>query len=276
MDQRIDVELGPVQETLLIPLLGRARETQKRDGLLQDDKALEIVSRLTYDFDKWEGTQSLQGATFRTLMFDGMVKDFLTRHPDGTVVEIGCGLNTRFERLDNGRATWVELDLPDSMALRRTFFEEAPRLKMIAASVLDPEWLDQLDAGPTLFVSEAVLIYLEAGEVERALRQIGIRFPGSELIMDTTSSTMVERQARHDVMRTLPETSWFRWRCDDPQSVEAWGLTLKSSRTFVDAEPELVSKLTGWIGIMARWAPWLLRRAIRGYRLNHYVFDDAR
>ena len=81
----IAVSLGPVQQTLLIPLLGRAKET-RRKGLLNDPKAVQIVERLDYDFSKWEGTASLVGSCIRTRMFDEEVKDFLQQHPAGTVV----------------------------------------------------------------------------------------------------------------------------------------------------------------------------------------------
>jgi len=50
---RVSVDLGPVQETLLIPLLGRAVKTQKGNGLIQDRKAVEIVDALDYDVSKW-------------------------------------------------------------------------------------------------------------------------------------------------------------------------------------------------------------------------------
>ncbi|MEL6777615.1 MAG: hypothetical protein AAFO06_10190 [Cyanobacteria bacterium J06597_16] len=50
---KIPVNLGPVQETLLIPLLGRAVETQKGSGLIRDKKAVEIVDASDYDFSKW-------------------------------------------------------------------------------------------------------------------------------------------------------------------------------------------------------------------------------
>jgi O-methyltransferase involved in polyketide biosynthesis len=133
----IKVELGPVQETLLIPLLGRAEETKKKRGLLRDEKAVEIVDRLEYDFGKWRRAKSLVGTSIRTRMFDRYVERFLTDHPTSTIVELGCGLNTRFERVDNGRLRWFDLDLPDVIALRRRFFEDEPRRTMLACSVLD-------------------------------------------------------------------------------------------------------------------------------------------
>lgn len=121
------VELGSVQETLLIPLFSRALETARPNGLLKDARAVEIVEQLDYDFSKWPPSSSWSQACVRTRLFDEIALRFLEEHPEGAIVEIGCGLDTRFERIDNGRATWFELDLPDSIALRRSFFEDGPR-----------------------------------------------------------------------------------------------------------------------------------------------------
>ena len=49
----------------------------------------------------------------RTILLDQMVGAFLEEHPDATVVNIACGLDTRVYRLDNGQVRWYNLDLPD-------------------------------------------------------------------------------------------------------------------------------------------------------------------
>lgn len=271
------VDLGPVQQTLLMPLLGRALETRKPRGLIRDPRAVEIVDQLDYDFDRWRGARSLVGASLRTRMFDEEVREFLDEHPEGTVVEIGCGLNTRFERLDNGRAYWFELDLPDSMALRRRFFEDGPRRTMLEASVLDTDWHDVVarSGGPWCFVSEAAIIYLDAPDVERALRGLSSRFEGSWLVTDTTSSAMVEGQDEHDLMRTMPRSSWFRWKCDDPAGLRAWGLRLRRSRTLLDASAELRAAMPLAHRLVMTYAPWLLRRRVDGYRINRFELLPA-
>ena len=71
---KIPVDLGPVQETLLIPLLGRAVETQKDNGLIKDEKAVEIVSALDYDFSKWKKSRALAGATLTSVGVDNLVR----------------------------------------------------------------------------------------------------------------------------------------------------------------------------------------------------------
>jgi O-methyltransferase involved in polyketide biosynthesis len=37
-------------------------------------------------------------------------------HPEGLVVNLGAGLDTRFYRLDNGTITWIDIDLPEVVA----------------------------------------------------------------------------------------------------------------------------------------------------------------
>ena len=270
---KMNVSLGPVQETLLIPLLGRAKETQRSRGLIDDPRAVEIVGQLDYDFSKWAKARSPAGAVLRTRMFDEDVSAFLDANPDGTVVEIGCGLNTRFERLDNGRARWLELDLPDVIDLRREFFQDTDRRSMLAANVLDDGWLDEAaTGGPICFVSEAVLIYLDAADGEQVVERIARRFSEAWLVMDTAPQSIVDGQGRHDAMKHLSKDSWFRWGCDDPQSIERLGFKLVRSRSFLDAGPDLHRRMPRLVRLMTK-LPWLLPRGARNYRINRYVVD---
>lgn len=277
MITKLRVELGPVQETLLIPLLGRAEETRKTSGLLRDTKAVEIVESLDYDFAKWRGARSLVGASIRARMFDEEVSRFLAQHRGGTVVEIGVGLNTRYERLDDGCTRWLELDLPDSMRLRHQFFAETERRSMIAASVLDEDWLDRLDRlpPPYFFVAEAVLIYLERERVEPMLERLARRFPGAWLLTDTTSSRMVDGQAEHDAMSKLPKDAWFRWRCDAPADLRRLGLRLERTRTFAEAPPDVVAAMPLPYRLARALVPGLFRRQVEGYRINRFRFAEG-
>ncbi|HLF36115.1 MAG TPA: hypothetical protein VI583_17860, partial [Cyclobacteriaceae bacterium] len=50
MSAKLSLNLGHVQETLLLPLWGRAVESRKEKPLLIDAKAVEIVNSIDYDF----------------------------------------------------------------------------------------------------------------------------------------------------------------------------------------------------------------------------------
>ena len=138
---RQTVELGDVQRTLFFPLVARARETRKKRPLLRDPKAVEIVETVDFELAPIAPGPTALVVTLRTLIMDWWVRRFLAEHPGGTVIELGTGLNTRFERTDNGTAHWIDLDLPDTIELRRRFFADTGRRQMLAASLLDEDWL---------------------------------------------------------------------------------------------------------------------------------------
>lgn len=264
--------LGAIEDTLLIPLYGRAVETRKPWGLLKDPLAVEIVEQLDYDFSKWDRAPSLIGATIRTLMFDQEVAAFLDVNPHGTVVEIGCGLNTRFDRLDQGRATWIELDFPNVIDLRRRFMKDNERRIMIASDAQETAWLHQVEAtgGPWCFVSEAALIYLDAEQVKAITQRLAKRFAGAWFVSDTMSRHLVETQAKHDAMRYLPQSSWFRWGCDDPAALADWGLVLRRSRSFDACGPDILARMPFDWSMMLVWFPWVIRDLLRECLVNRF------
>jgi O-methyltransferase involved in polyketide biosynthesis len=245
------VRLGVVQETLLITLYGRALDARRSRSTLRDHRAVEIVDGIDYDFTKFRG-RGLAGSVLRTAIFDVWVRRFLDEHPTGTVVELGAGLNTRSDRLDNGQAHWFDLDLPDAIALRRKFFTDTDRIRTIAGSVLETDWYDQVTAtpGPYFFVSEGVLAYLTADQAETALRQLAERFPGALFAFDTGGQAAIDRQHRNQVLAVL--TARMHWACDDPRQLAEWGLDLVDSRLLSEAQPELASTL-----------PWFYRHGLR-------------
>jgi O-methyltransferase involved in polyketide biosynthesis len=221
-------ELGEVQRTLLIPLVGRARETRRPRPILRDPKAVEMLAALDPGSVAY-GTGLGHGiagwiTVLRTAVFDYWVRRFLADHPQGTIVDIGTGLNTRFERTDNGRAHWVDLDLPDTIALRRTFFADTDRRQMVTGSFLDEDWLDQVAQrpGPYFFVADGVLVYLAPEAVTAALARVARRFPGALLAFDTYPRQSLERQHRAAARRKMPAR--WAWACDDPRSLSRLGL----------------------------------------------------
>ncbi|SOD62974.1 O-Methyltransferase involved in polyketide biosynthesis [Streptomyces zhaozhouensis] len=215
--------LGAVQETLLIPLYGRAVEHRRPDAALTDPRAAELVDALDYDFARFAELPSLTGSVLRTLLFDHWTRDFLGDHPAGTVVEIGAGLNTRFERTDNGRARWFELDLPDVAALRGAFFAETPRRTTLATSVTEPDWLEEVGrepGGARLFAAEAVLPFLPEAEVRALVGRIARRLPGTLLALDTHTPRLVADQDAHDALSRTDAR--LRWGCADIEVVADW------------------------------------------------------
>jgi O-methyltransferase involved in polyketide biosynthesis len=196
----------------------------------------------------------------RTLIIDWWVRQFLAAHPEGMVVELGVGLNTRFERTDNGTGRWIELDLPDTVELRRRFFADTGRRRMVAGSVLDEDWMDTVAAepGPYLFVAEGVLVYLPEDDVTRTLSRISARFAGDVgsggddppepprkggvmIAFDSYTKAMLERQHKTAARRGM--AARWAWGCDDPRAFERAGLRLTESATITRFPPGLRAEL---------------------------------
>jgi len=228
MTERETVELGDVQRTLFYPLAARARETGSKRPLLRDPKAVEIMESVDFEVAPIAPGPTRFVVTIRTLVFDWWVSQFLAEHPAGTVIELGTGLNTRFERTDNGTAGWIDLDLPDTIALRRRFFADTGRRQMVAASLTGEDWLDIVAQrpGPYFFVSDGVLEYLTEDEVTGTLTRIAGRFPGAMLAFDTVTSASAAQERKMAARRNVAP---WQWVCDDPRSLERLGLTLVES-----------------------------------------------
>ena len=128
----------------------RAMESQRPDALIKDEKAVALVTNMSYDFDRIRQVKMDEddkvGVILRNLEFDRQVRDFLTRHPDAVVVHIGCGLDSRFERVDNGKVEWYDLDLPEVIEQRRKFIgDEGERYHLLGCSVFDSAWLEKVN-----------------------------------------------------------------------------------------------------------------------------------
>ena len=220
--------LGAVQETLFIPLLARARAAQRRHPLLRDPKAVQIAGSVQVDAKYGRGAGGWV-TVLRTVLMDAWVRDFLARNPAGTVVEIGAGLNSRFERVDNGQVHWIDLDLPDSIELRRRFFADSGRRRMVAASVTSEEWLPIVaqSPGPYFFAADGVLVYLTEEQVTTLLTRIKNHFPNARIALDTFPRRTVGQQRKLAARRGIPAR--FAWACDDPRSLERLGLRVVES-----------------------------------------------
>ena len=112
-----------------------------------------------------------------------------------------------------------------------------------------------------MFVAEAVLTYLDAPDARRAIVAIAQRFPGARIAFETTAARMVDTQDRHNAMWHLPRQSWFRWKCNDPREIESWGanLRLAASKTFLDADRDLLDRVPLLLRLTVRYAPFLHR-----------------
>jgi O-methyltransferase involved in polyketide biosynthesis len=183
-DSAITVRLSGVSETLLWPLYARACEARRPESPLRDPKAIELVHSIDYPFEAQFG-RPRQVLGLRELSFDDHVRDFLARHPRGTVVALADGLNTQFWRLDNGQAHWLSIDLPEVIEVRRALLPDTERSLSIACSALDFRWTNSVDPRNGVFITaQGLLMYLHECEVHELIIRCAKTFPGATMMFD--------------------------------------------------------------------------------------------
>lgn len=223
-------QITGVSETLMITLYARAIETRRSNGILKDSKAVELIEKIDYDFAKYdEGWKSQLGTILRSITLDRQVADFIRRYPDAVIVNLGSGLCTRFFRLDNGLIRWYEVDLPPVVELRRKLLAETDRYQFIAASILDPAWIKQINCQPDqplLVILEGVSMYLTEAENRMLLHLISYSLSPTEMYFDVLSPTAAKTTKTHD---TLTKTkAEFKWGVEDSQELRNWGINAEA------------------------------------------------
>lgn len=246
MSSKISVSaLRGVPESLLLPMYFRAVEARSAVPLIVDSKAAEMIEQLDHDFaGLGEASMDQFFAVLRVREFDRRARAFLAAHPNGVIVDIGCGLDTRFERLDNGTMEWFGLDLPEVVALRRQLLRETPRSHFLAGSALDVVWMEQSTFHTNqglLFLAEGVLPYFQEADVRRLVIALKDKYPGAELVFDAMSPLFV---VIHNLELMLRRTSFrLGWGLRNSQDLESWAPGIRLVREwFYFDEPEVLAR----------------------------------
>lgn len=196
---KVHIEKNTVQETLVIPLYARKLCSEQFPGMFRDEKAMELMGRLDYDFSRMEKkSHSLVqrfGALEVAMRQNDLaieVRDYLKEHPKAAVVNLGCGLDQTGENCDNGQCEIYNVDLPDVIALRAQLLPEKPRVHNIAADLKDTAWFEKIDgAQGAVFFAAGVFYYFRKHEVKALVHKMARHFPGGTLVFDTAGKRAV-------------------------------------------------------------------------------------
>ncbi len=261
------VNLKGVALTLLVPLACRAIESVRPDAIIHDPRAVEVYNALggNPDFLMGMGGVDLFVTVMRARQFDKFARAFLARNPGGLVVDLGCGLDTRFDRLDDGQMNWLGVDLPEVIGLRRKYLPDGERCKTIPQSMFELSWLDEVARlnKPVIFLAEGVFPYFSAADVKPMILEMAARFPDGELVFDA-ASPFISRH--HNRTSSILKRLGIRilWDAKNPQELETWGLRLLDHWYYFD-NPEPRLRAFRWM----RFIPFMARATgVFHYRLG--------
>lgn len=209
------VELTGVPETALWNLYQRA--SAARAGHLDDPRAVEVLARLDYPFERFDspfGGLAARLHAVRVRTVDAALRRVLAAAPEATVVALGEGFETQFWRMDDGRLRWLTLDLPEMVAARRGVLPDGPRNRTLTGSAADTAWTDQVDRErPMIITAQGLLPYFERGEVHRLLTAWARLLPGAWLLFDAVTAQLQALRGRNPLPGGYRPPDWT-WTLD--------------------------------------------------------------
>ena len=202
------IKLSGVPETMLQTVYAHAKESRMR-GAVHDAKTEEIVKRLDYDFSLADKDAAMHsGVIARTIVLDRLVAEWLSRNPGAVVVNIACGLDTRCYRMQ-GYTQWINLDLPETIAVREKLLPESGAVSQVAMSATD-DWggvIAESDA-PVLVVIEGLTMYLCEADVKRVFEVIAGRFRKVTVFAETMNPMVVKHFREKSIEGSHAKFSW--------------------------------------------------------------------
>jgi len=171
------------------------------------------------------------GCIVRTLSLDTITSDFLQRNPDGIIVALGCRLDARFECIAPTCAGWWDIDVPESIEIRKRFFKEKDNYKMIACSMFDYVWLDEIPKDkPLLIISEGVFMYFPEEDLKKLFAKIFSTFPNVEMTFDTIAPFLAKRTNLHTELKKY--SAVFKWGLDKTSDLRQWDSRINEINSY--------------------------------------------
>jgi methyltransferase (TIGR00027 family) len=267
-DQPIEsISIPDVAETGMLTFYCHVIESRRPQPILYDEKALEVAQRLSPLFEKSSSRilhslakeqlrdELVVHITLRARQYDKYAREFLKEHPDGVLVNLGCGMDSRCLRVDNGQMTCFDLDLPEMIAFKRQFYHETNHYHLIGASVFDHAWMDhvaQAGRSPVLFMAEGLFMYLDGKKVKELILELQRRFPGSELVCEVVTEFFTRKPWDRMVALKLNQQlgvgrgAAFTFGIPNSHALETWGpgIEFVEEWSYFDTQdPRL-----GWVG----------------------------
>jgi len=219
------IYLTEEKETLFITLYAKASDSRSKRPILNDSAAADLLDKIDLDLSKYNDFGNVLVVT-RAKQFDEWIKEFIQSNSHGVIVYLGCGLDTRINRINPpDTVSWFDIDYPDVIQLRKKFFANRNGYTMIESSVTDAEWMQQIPTGRrTLIIAEGVLEYIDPNDVETLFCRLLDCFEHGDLVFDVMNSFAL-KSGKHQLKKTTGAE--HKWAVDDLEAVDRFNKRLK-------------------------------------------------
>lgn len=203
------INVKGVPETMIQTLYASAKETSKENPKIKDEMAVSIVKQLDYDFSQADQDKTMRsGVIARTIVLDKMVEEYLNTHKDTIVINIACGLDTRCYRMKGKYVRWYNLDLPETMNIRKQFLKETGPIYQIAKSAMDESYRDniQYHSENILVIIEGLTMYLSENDIKKMFSIID--FKNSTVMVEVMVPFVVKHIKEKSIEGSHAKFTW--------------------------------------------------------------------
>jgi len=264
------VVLTEEKETLLIPLYGKAKENEKKAPVIIDRKAVEIVNQIEYNFDLLkipEKTNIMM--CIRAKIIDNYVNEYLKNSDKSIALHLGCGFDSRYDRIKNRNVDWYDVDFEEVIDIRRHFYKETDNYHQVASSVTESGWIEKIprDREQYIVIAEGLFMYLKEDEIKVLISRLKERLGSYSLIFDAYSVLTAKSAKSHPSIKKTGAK--IQWGIDNPVKLTEWGLQIQFIKELYFTSKEEIEKLNTSTRVMFKIAN-LFPIAKRAHRLLIY------
>ena len=235
--------MNEVNKTLYIPLYGKAL-VSKKGVILKDAKAEYIWEREGFPLKgKSKSKWLAYYMAMRARVFDDWLKKQMSEDLGAIVLHIGCGMDSRIERVGASGHLWYDVDFPEVIQARKNYYAETETYKMIEGDLRESEWLQAIPkGGSAIVVLEGVSMYLPLIELQKALTSIQKHFVSVKILMDCYTEFAAKMSKYKNPINDVGVTTVYG--LDDPTVLEN-GTNLTFVKEHVMTPMELIDELQG-------------------------------
>ena len=236
--------MDSVNKTLYIPLYGKAL-VSKKGIILKDKKAEDIWGKANFNLSgKAKSKWLAYYMGMRSKVFDCFVEEKLTENPNSIVLHLGCGLDSRVERVNKQNAIWFDIDFDEVILERKHYYLENDSYKMVSADITDTSFILGLpNAKRAIVLLEGVSMYLTNEKLKQLFIAIKEKYNNLSVLVDCYTPFAVKMSKLKNPIKLVGVSTVYG--VENPQVLEN-----ESGFTFVqehDITPlNLINQLKGF------------------------------
>lgn len=235
-------DMTEVNKTLYIPLYGKAL-VSKKNVILSDKRAERIWDQCGFTLKRKSASRWLAYYMgMRSRVFDDWVRERLSEDESTVAIHLGCGLDSRIERVGTGGHSWFDVDFPEVIEQRRHYFGETGLYKMIGCDIREEGWLKEIGHRQSATViMEGVSMYLSPDELSALILRLSKCFDRISLLMDSYTTFAAKASKIKNPINDVGVTQVYGF--DDPLALEKCGISFVSKREMTP--DRLINELSG-------------------------------